>query len=541
VFLRIYWTVLTIGDPTDVEQYTWLTVPLLVLFVGGLTVLLWRGLKDWRTGHGLGLLLVAVLLPAGVVYLVSLPRSTFFYAPQLAPRYLLLFAPAFYVLAAWGMSALGERTHYALGVASMAAFVAAGAYGLSGYYPGRILRDDYKSLAATLRAYQEDGDAVLLYTDRDWPLFAYHYSGEWQKVPYAQSITPQWAADYVSGIWEQHQGIWLVVTPYAAINDPQGWVPHWLAEHAFAVDEHRFADKVLRFYARTEERANGIGMLAGDAPVPRPASGRLTSSVVLAGYEQAVRRFRPGDVVHLFLYWRQDEEPATPPGFALLLVDQNGLALKTEQGTVPEVDKGEKVVRQQVDLVVPSDAAEGKYRFLVRGFDGYDVSELGDLYVVTQGTTTLGPDDVTIPYPYEVTLGGGVRLLGYGLPSATKSAGSTVELTLYWQADFPVEQRYKVFTHVLGEAFNARTGSFLWGQQDNEPVSDTRPTPTWRPGEVIVDRYAIPIDAEAPPGAYTVEIGMYEPATGVRLSVLGRDGSVVADHVVLLSIRVARE
>jgi hypothetical protein len=58
---------------------------------------------------------------------------------------------------------------------------------------------------------------------------------------------------------------------------------------------------------------------------------------------------------------------------------------------------------------------------------------------------------------------------------------------------------------------------------------------------VIVDRYAIPIDAEAPPGAYTVEIGMYEPATGVRLPVLGRDGSVVADHVVLLSIRVARE
>jgi 4-amino-4-deoxy-L-arabinose transferase-like glycosyltransferase len=546
VFLRIYWTVLTVGNPTNVEQYAWLTVPLLILFAGGLAMLLWRGLKDSQAGHALGLLVLAILLPAGVVYLVSLPRSTFFYAPQLAPRYLLLFAPAFYVLAAWGASALGERTHYAVGVASTAAFVAVAIYGLSSYYPGRILRDDYKSLAATLRAYEQSDDAVLLYTDKDWPVFAYHYPGEWQKVPYAQQITQQWAADYVSGVWEQHGGIWLVVTPYAGINDPQGWVPRWIEEHALAIDEHRFGDKVLRFYARTEERASGIGVFGGNAPVPRPTSGSLASGVQIVGYEQAVDMFRPGDMVHLFLHWQRNELAASP-SFALLLVDRSGRVLKEEEGAVPQagnrgkVVRQQGVVRQQVDLVVPSDAPEGKYHFLVRSPDGRDVSEFGDLYVVTREAAALGPEDVTISHPYEVMLGDRIRLLGYDVALTAVPAGSTVELTLYWRADASIEQRYKVFTHVLGETFNARTGSFLWGQQDNEPVSDTRPTPTWRPGEVIVDRYAILIDADAPTGRYTVEIGMYEPATGTRLPVLERDGSVVADHVVLLSIRVAPE
>jgi hypothetical protein len=380
-----------------------------------------------------------------------------------------------------------------------------------------------------------------LYTDKDWPVFAYHYAGRWQKVPYAQHITQQWAADYLADIWKRHEGIWLVVTPYAAINDPQGWVPRWLQEHALAIDEHRFADKILRLYARTEQRASGIGMLGTHAPVPEPSSGRLTPGIQLVGYEQAVTRVRPGDTVHLFLRWQEQEEPAMAPGFALLLVDRAGSVIEEEERNVLDTGKAQEMVRQQIDLVVPSDAPEGRYRFLVRSLDGREISEFGELCVVAEEMATLGPGDVTISHPYEVVLGDRIWLLGYDLSATTIPAGSTIELTLYWRADASIEQRYKVFTHVLGETFNARTESFLWGQQDNEPVSDTRPTPTWRPGEVIVDRYAIPIDGEAPAGLYAVEIGMYDPATGTRLPVLGRDGSVVADHIVLLSIRVAPE
>ena len=100
-------------------------------------------------------------------------------------------------------------------------------------------------------------------------------------------------------------------------------------------------------------------------------------------------------------------------------------------------------------------------------------------------------------------------------------------LTLYWQAWQPIQQRYKVFTHVLGEVYNPERGNFLWGQQDNEPVGDTRATPTWRMDEVIVDEYGIALDPGAPGGRYAIEIGLYEPATGERLSVLDGEGNVV--------------
>ena len=151
--------------------------------------------------------------------------------------------------------------------------------------------------------------------------------------------------------------------------------------------------------------------------------------------------------------------------------------------------------------------------------------------------------DVAIAHPLETDFGDGVRLLGYNLEAEGLQPGGTVYLTLYWQAQQPVEHRYKVFTHLLGEVFNARSNNFLWGQQDNEPVNGTRPTSTWRTGEVIVDSYAILLEQQAPTGRYTVEIGLYDPATGERLPVLDdavgfKQGQSVADHLILTHLMV---
>jgi hypothetical protein len=129
-------------------------------------------------------------------------------------------------------------------------------------------------------------------------------------------------------------------------------------------------------------------------------------------------------------------------------------------------------------------------------------------------------------------------LVGYDLGEETVEPGDTVSLTLYWQAREPVEQRYKVFTHLLGETFNARRGSFLWGQQDNEPADGSLPTTTWRLGSTVVDAYAIPLDPDAPAGEYGIEVGLYNPATGERLPLLDAQGKVVGDHVVLTRFTV---
>jgi hypothetical protein len=129
----------------------------------------------------------------------------------------------------------------------------------------------------------------------------------------------------------------------------------------------------------------------------------------------------------------------------------------------------------------------------------------------------------------------------YDLAAEEFEAGDTVDLTLYWQTRQSIEQRYKVFAHVLGEVFNPARGNSLWGQQDNEPVGGTRATSSWRVGEVIVDEYSIALDPGVPSGRYAIEIGLYESATGERLSVLDGEGKVVADHLILTYVQVGRD
>ena len=137
--------------------------------------------------------------------------------------------------------------------------------------------------------------------------------------------------------------------------------------------------------------------------------------------------------------------------------------------------------------------------------------------------------------------GDGVQLAGYALSAEQFAAGETLYLKLYWRAREPVSQRYKVFTHLLGEVYNAESGGFVWGQQDNEPVNGARPTTTWRSGEVIEDVYALLVAPEAPAGSYRIEVGLYDPATLVRLAVLDFEGQVTGDHVVLATIQIKKE
>jgi hypothetical protein len=77
---------------------------------------------------------------------------------------------------------------------------------------------------------------------------------------------------------------------------------------------------------------------------------------------------------------------------------------------------------------------------------------------------------------------------------------------------------YTVFTHLLDPLGQIR------GQKDNPPDTGKRPTTGWAEGEVVVDTYAITVDPDAPPGAYTLETGMYDLATMQRLPAFDEDG-----------------
>ncbi len=105
--------------------------------------------------------------------------------------------------------------------------------------------------------------------------------------------------------------------------------------------------------------------------------------------------------------------------------------------------------------------------------------------------------------------------------------GQIVEVTLTWQGLARMDQDYTVFVHLLGP------DGRVHGQIDAWPVQGTYPTSTWPPGERISDRYAVPLDADAPPGSYQLEIGVYLLATNTRLPVVDAGGTAIDDRILL--------
>ena len=88
-----------------------------------------------------------------------------------------------------------------------------------------------------------------------------------------------------------------------------------------------------------------------------------------------------------------------------------------------------------------------------------------------------------IDTPYEVDLDGKITLLGYDLDSEPVEPGSSIHVTLYWQAQQTMVVSYKVFVHLYDGDGN------LVAQRDSLPGLGAKPTTTWEAGEVVADRH----------------------------------------------------
>lgn len=124
------------------------------------------------------------------------------------------------------------------------------------------------------------------------------------------------------------------------------------------------------------------------------------------------------------------------------------------------------------------------------------------------------PRSFTPPQPQIETnmpLGGFAELVGYDLPPARVMAGEEIPLTLYWCATGQTSSSYVVFTHLLN-----RDGKLI-AQHDCPPSQGKRPTTGWVEGEYITDPHRLQwLDAHYR-GQASIEVGLYDPASGLRL------------------------
>jgi len=152
----------------------------------------------------------------------------------------------------------------------------------------------------------------------------------------------------------------------------------------------------------------------------------------------------------------------------------------------------------------------------------------GRVRLATYGVAPLpGEPAVTL----DARFGEGIHLRGYALAGERFAPGDVLPVTLFWEAQAPIAEPFKVTVQLLDGAGQ------LVAQRDAQPGAGLRPTTTWQQGQVLADRYGVPLPADLAPGRYTLIVGVYHIATGERLPVT-LDGAAADDHLTLTSVGV---
>lgn len=147
---------------------------------------------------------------------------------------------------------------------------------------------------------------------------------------------------------------------------------------------------------------------------------------------------------------------------------------------------------------------------------------VGDLRLAAYAVNrALQPTDVSGAWP------DGLALTSVQADLSPVSAGQIIPLALTWTAVGKPQRDLKVFVHLV-----APDGS-LTAQSDGPPGAVGRLTTSWAAGEVVVGRRGLLIKPGTPPGPRQIYVGLYDAASGKRLTLPSGDDRLLIGTVEL--------
>jgi hypothetical protein len=249
----------------------------------------------------------------------------------------------------------------------------------------------------------------------------------------------------------------------------------------------------------------------------QPLPVRVANGMQLQSFYGA-RRMSPGQSLQAAVSWTWAGGAAPTARYSMFAHLVDGSGKPVAQGDFPllvGVDwRPQQEVVQWLDLALPDSIAPGRYALDVGVYDEHGVvrQALSDPDGKALGTSlSLGPfvvppADLATLRPgttAEAQLGDGVELVSH----TTVASGGTVQVQAVWAAAAAPSKDYTVFVHLLDGSGK------LVSQVDTQPRGGDFPTSAWQAGDALTDQYRV----QAPPGRYTLELGMYDVATGQRL------------------------
>ncbi len=262
--------------------------------------------------------------------------------------------------------------------------------------------------------------------------------------------------------------------------------------------------------------------------------------VKLLAFEVDKAEVRPGDSLPVTLYWQALAPMPEDYSVYVQLIGQGRSVLaqldsyaggtyptsRWQPGQVIE-DKFQVEVRVAPAAPVAASLEAGLYRLSAQ-----QRLAVTDPRGKPVGVSALARIKVAVPtsafnpsHPLTADLDQRVRLAGFDLPSGPFRPGSEVPLVLYWQVLASLDGDYTVFVHLV-DAQN-----HMVGQGDGPPLGNDYPTHFWSSGENLADGHVLRIAADAPPGIYSLYVGLYRPDSGRRLPVEGGGDQVPLGNV----------
>lgn len=253
------------------------------------------------------------------------------------------------------------------------------------------------------------------------------------------------------------------------------------------------------------------------------AKVELRDGLRLAAYGVNTQSVLPGENVSVTARWRALLDSLPSYTVRVRLKQGENVVAETSgvpaDGTYPTNQwRADEVVVDRWDLRVPPDAAGGKAQMEI-GVDGGRSLYLADVNIATITHTFQIP---SMRYPVDAAFSGVGDLIGYDLQQTKVSSNGPIALTLYWRATaLSIDKNYTVFAQLLA------ADGHLVAQSDSAPAEGQRPTRGWVNGEIVTDRHLLNFSDKAYQGDTTLIVGIYDPATLVRVPPKGSSTNFV--------------